>query len=117
MTLFMKNGKVPLHNQVCELAARCVAVRRNGSPFCGSPRGAAAEAGLLSIIETAKANNLDPYKYLVYALELMSDEHFYENEQIMTDLMPWSERAQATCAADGEPEERFVELLGGIKVS
>jgi transposase len=32
--------------------------------FCGSPRGAHASATLYSIIETAKANGLEPYWYL-----------------------------------------------------
>ncbi len=32
--------------------------------FSGSPRGAAASATLYSLIETAKANGLEPYWYL-----------------------------------------------------
>jgi transposase len=32
--------------------------------FSGSPRGAHASATLYSLIETAKANGLEPYRYL-----------------------------------------------------
>ena len=32
--------------------------------FSGSPRGAAASATLYNLIETAKANRLEPYRYL-----------------------------------------------------
>lgn len=32
--------------------------------FSGSPRGAEASATVYSIVETAKANGLEPYSYL-----------------------------------------------------
>ena len=32
--------------------------------FSGSPRGANATAGIYSLIETAKASRVDPYRYL-----------------------------------------------------
>jgi transposase len=40
-------------------------VGRNAWLFSGSPRGAAASATLYSLIETAKANGLEPHRYLL----------------------------------------------------
>ena len=37
--------------------------------FSGHPRGANASAALYSLIETAKANNIEPYRYLRYIFE------------------------------------------------
>jgi len=37
--------------------------------FSGSPRGAKASAAIYSLIETAKANDLEPYQYLRYIFE------------------------------------------------
>ena len=37
--------------------------------FSGSPRGAEASATLYSLIETAKANGLEPWAYLNYLFE------------------------------------------------
>jgi len=37
--------------------------------FSGSPRGAKASATIYSLIETAKANDLEPYQYLRYIFE------------------------------------------------
>ena len=37
--------------------------------FSGSPRGAQASANLYSLIETAKANALEPWAYLNYLFE------------------------------------------------
>jgi transposase len=48
----------------CENAIRPFVLGRKNWLFSGSPRGAAASATLFSIIETAKANGLEPYWYL-----------------------------------------------------
>jgi transposase len=48
----------------CENAIRPFVLGRKNWLFSGSPRGAAASAALFSIIETAKANGLEPYWYL-----------------------------------------------------
>lgn len=53
----------PDTNQV-ENKIRPFVIGRKNWLFSGSPRGAAAIAGLYSLIETAKANGLDPYRYL-----------------------------------------------------
>ncbi|MBQ6343202.1 MAG: transposase domain-containing protein [Anaerolineaceae bacterium] len=37
--------------------------------FCNTPRGAHSSAVIYSIIETAKENNLDPFKYLTWILK------------------------------------------------
>lgn len=44
-------------------------VGRNSWLFSGSPRGATAAATLYSLIETAKANNLEPHRYLLNVIE------------------------------------------------
>ena len=44
-------------------------VGRNAWQFSGSPRGAKASATLYSLIETAKANHLEPHRYLVRVIE------------------------------------------------
>ena len=48
----------------CENAIRPFVLGRKNWLFSGSPKGAAASAALFSIIETAKANGLEPYWYL-----------------------------------------------------
>jgi len=49
--------------------------------FSGSPRGAHASATLFSLIETAKVNGLEPYRYLSYTftkLPLAMTQHDYQ---------------------------------------
>jgi hypothetical protein len=48
--------------------------------FSGTPEGAEASATLYSLIETAKANQLEPYSYLRYLFEklpMTSPDEFY----------------------------------------
>lgn len=45
--------------------------------------------------ETAKANDLDPFKYLVYIFEKLSQDKDYDLEQ----LMPWTKAVVDTCKA------------------
>lgn len=49
-----------------ENAIRPFVLGRKNWLFSGSPRGAHASATLFSLIETAKANGLEPYRYLRY---------------------------------------------------
>jgi transposase len=49
-----------------ENAIRPFVVGRKNWLFSGSPRGAHASATLYSLIETAKANGIEPYRYLRY---------------------------------------------------
>jgi transposase len=56
-----------------ENAIRPFAIGRKNWLFSGTPEGAAASAAIYSIIETAKANGLEPYWYLRYLLERLPD--------------------------------------------
>jgi transposase len=53
-------------NRFSSFAIRPFVVGRRNWLFSGSPRGAHASATLFSLIETAKCNGLEPYRYLRY---------------------------------------------------
>ncbi|MBF0321243.1 MAG: transposase domain-containing protein, partial [Nitrospirae bacterium] len=53
--------------------------------FSGHPRGAEASAALYSLIETAKANKLEPYKYLRHVFERLP---YAKNEDDYKSLLP-----------------------------
>jgi transposase len=57
-------GFVPLDNNVAENAIRPFVIGRKNWLFAGTPEGAKASATLYSLIETAKANGLEPFQYL-----------------------------------------------------
>ena len=53
--------------------------------FSGSPRGAKSSAALYSLIETAKANGVDPYRYLRVAIERLP---YARTESDYRNLLP-----------------------------
>jgi transposase len=69
LVLYVEDPHVGLDNNAAENAIRPFAVGRKNWLFAGSPAGARASANLYSLVETAKANGLEPYRYLRYIFE------------------------------------------------
>ena len=63
---YINNGIVRMDNNLAENAIRPFVIGRKNWLFSKTPEGAKASALFYSIIETAKANNLDTFKYLKY---------------------------------------------------
>ena len=60
----MTDGRLRIDNNLTENAIRPFVIGRKNFLFCDSVAGANASANLYSLIETAKANGLEPYAYL-----------------------------------------------------
>jgi len=71
LVVYLEDGQLRPDNNLAENAIRPFAVGRKNWLFSGHPRGADASATLYSLIETAKANNLEPYRYLRHLFELL----------------------------------------------
>ena len=61
---YINDGYVPMTNSLDERTIRPFTTRRKNWLFANSVNGARSSANTYSVIETAKANGLDPYKYL-----------------------------------------------------
>ena len=64
LTRYLDSPHLTPDTNSVENAIRPFVVGRKNWLFSGSPRGAHASATLYSLIETAKANGLEPYRYL-----------------------------------------------------
>jgi transposase len=51
--------------------------------FSGSPRGADASAAIYSLVETAKANGLEPYAYLRFLFERLPSANTEERRKAL----------------------------------
>jgi transposase len=60
---YLKDGRIEIDNNLIENAIRPFAIGRKNWLFAGSPSGAKAGATLYSLIETCKANSIEPYHY------------------------------------------------------
>jgi hypothetical protein len=83
---YVENGAWPISNNACENAIRPFTVGRKNWLFYDTVAGANAAANLYSLIETCKANSVEPYTYLVAlfkSLPLANTADDYEA------LLPW----------------------------
>ena len=58
--------------------------------FSTSTKGAEASATVFSLIETAKANKLDPYDYIEFILDYLPQQDL-EDPKKLDWFLPWSE--------------------------
>ena len=66
---YIEDGRLRPDNNLAENAIRPFVVGRKNWLFSGNPKGARASAALFSLIESAKANGLEPYRYLRFLFE------------------------------------------------
>ena len=66
---YCDDGHLHISNALAENAIRPFAVGRRNWLFADTPRGAKASATCYSLIETAKANGLEPSAYLSHVLQ------------------------------------------------
>ena len=66
---YLEDGRLELSNNRAERSIKPFVIGRKNFLFANSPLGAQASAVIYSLIETAKENSLDPYRYLLWVLE------------------------------------------------
>lgn len=94
---YLKDGNCSISNNLAENSIRPFTVGRKNWLFSGSPRGASASAAVYSIIESAKANSLNPYKYLHFIFSQLPGVQFGQHPEFLEDYLPWSPEAQDSC--------------------
>ena len=66
---YLEDGRLELSNNRAERSIKPFVMGRKNWLFANTPGGAQASAMIYSLIETAKENKLDPYKYLLWVLQ------------------------------------------------
>lgn len=88
LVAYIEDGHWPIDNNRAENAIRPFVIGRKNWLFSTSQSGARASANLYSLIETAKANGLEPYAYLKKVLTLLPQAKTLEDIDI---LLPWAD--------------------------
>ena len=86
---FLDYGDVPISNNLAENAIRPFVIGRKNWLFCNSVKGAESSAIVYSLVETAKANGIDPYEYLLLVLSLLPQLGKSPAHEKLETLMPW----------------------------
>ncbi|VAW79458.1 Mobile element protein [hydrothermal vent metagenome] len=82
---YLDDGRIEIDNNGAENAIRPFVVGRKNWLFSASVKGVTASANLYSLIETAKANGLEPYAYLRYLFTALPKA---ETVEVIEALLP-----------------------------
>ena len=87
-TRFLEDGRICLSNNAAERELRGIALGRKCWLFAGSDRGGERAAVMLTLIQTAKLNDIDPQAWLADVLARIADHKITE----LAALLPWNWR-------------------------
>lgn len=87
---FINDARIPMTNSIAERAIRPFAVHRKNWLFADTVAGANANAVYYSLIESAKLNKLNIYKYLNYLLDNLPQLQNEQSEEELEKFLPWS---------------------------
>ena len=89
---FLQHGEVEISNNPAENAIRPFVVGRKNWLFSDTPKGADSSAIVYTLVETAKANGIDPYAYLLRVLSLLPYFGKSPSNEELDQLLPWHQR-------------------------
>ena len=84
---YREDGRLPISNVLAENAIRPFVIGRKNGLFADTPKGARASAIFYSLIETAKANEIDPHAYLRHIFKALPYADTVEKLEV---LLPWN---------------------------
>ena len=111
---YLLDGRCEISNNAAERRAKVYATARKNFLFHDTEGGAKASAIVFSIIETAKANGLNPFQYL-YTLLLFMPDH-KDSPASIKQLLPWSDFIQERCKGFMDTETYTPENPGKLPV-
>ena len=91
---FLKDPRIEISNNRAERSIKPFVIGRKNWLFCNTPKGAGSSAVIYSIIETAKENGLNPYKYLCFIFEKLKSEKDVD----INTLLPWADEVKKHCS-------------------
>lgn len=80
---YLEDGDLPIDNNHIENRIRPVALGRSNWLFAGSLRAGQRAAAIMSLIQSAKLNGLDPYRYLKDVLERLPTQPASRVEELL----------------------------------
>ena len=96
---FLDHGEVEISNNFAENAIRPFAVGRKNWLFSDTAKGAESSAIVYTLVETAKANGLDPYAYLFQLLEELPCLGRDPSQNDLDIFLPWQPVVRTACVS------------------
>ena len=95
--MFLEDGEVPLDNNATEGALHSFCLHKHAWKLINTIDGARSSAIIYSITETAKANRLNPFRYLEFLLEELKEHQDDTDRSFIDELLPWSAKLSEIC--------------------
>ena len=97
LSSFLLDGRVSIHNNLAENSIRPFVRGRANWLFSDSVPGAEASAIAYSIVETAKANKINPFKYLRFLFAELPTLLTKDPNADISVYLPWSHKSKELC--------------------
>lgn len=94
---FLEDGRLPISNNLVEANIKPFATARRAWLFADTPKGAAANAILYTLVESARANELNVYEYLKFILTEMPNNDHLNHPEVLDKYLPWSADLPEEC--------------------
>ena len=88
---YCDHGQLHISNVLAENAIRPFVIGRKAYLFSDTPKGAKASAIYYTLIESAKANDIDPFKYMLHLCKHIAQA---QNVEDIEALLPWNVKDQ-----------------------
>lgn len=111
---YLLDGRCEISNNRAERRAKSYGIGRKNFLFHNSVNGAKSSAIIYSLVETAKANNLNVFQYLYTLLLYMPD--YKDKPAGVEAMMPWSEFIKERCSGVMDTETETPENRGQIPI-
>ena len=93
MKNYLEDGRCSLSNNLSENAIRPFAVGRKNWLFSDSVDGVEASATIYTMVEMAKAHDVNIYHYLAYVMEQRPKDNWTDDQ--LEQVAPWNEAVKA----------------------
>ena len=100
---YCEDGQLPTSNIKAENAIRPFVIGRKNWLFADTPKGAHASSIFYSLIETAKANEIEPYVYLRHIFKALP---YADTVEKVEALLPWNMKDQMLSFKSNEKTSR-----------
>ena len=97
LRIFLDDAQIPMDNNLAEQAIRPFCVGKKNWKLIDTVHGAQVSAILYSIVETAKANELNIYQYFRHLLTVIPQHMEDRTLDFLDDLLPWSKNLPDIC--------------------
>ena len=98
---YLDDERLEISNNLAERSIKPFVMGRKNFLFANTPSGAKGSATMFSLIETARENGLDPYRYLTWVFQTAPNLDLQDSGTVQF-LLPWN--APESCKAGSFPK-------------